>query len=309
MPAPHAARKAVEGGHLSGRRAEQGLLSPAAAERSGAKVRDERPVAQHHRITGLEQVDDRDRRQRLGAALGQRARQRRRGRRTGLGAGLAVDRYPGIDRRTGHVQAVLCEGHGGYHGGGVHRAEGAPGEPAFAAGERVEHRQELRHVPAQGDAGGDVLLRPRRAGVEGVRVELEEVRDVGGDHRAGEPLEVLEHVAQACQIVDVAQRARAVAAGVDVEHLHRRTAGAEVHRAVARLEIETRVAAVDGEASGGPGEGVLDQGTGIEEPSRLAERAAVREGPRPSRGRSARPCRPAPADPAPRDGRASRRRR
>ena len=103
-------------------------------------------------------------------------------------------------------------------------------------------------------------------------------RDVRGDHRAGEPLEVLERVAKPCQIVNVAQRARAVAAGVDVEHLHRRTAGAEVHRAVARLEIEARVAAVDGEAPGGLGERVLDQGTGIEESSRLAERAAVREG-------------------------------
>ena len=149
---------------------------------------------------------------------------------------------------------------------------------AFAAGERVEHRYQLRHVLAQRDAGGDVLLRPRRAGIDGVRVEFEQIIKVRGDHRAGEPLEVLEGVAQARQIVDVAQGAWAVAAGIDVEHLHRRAAGAEVHRAVARLEIELGVAAVDGEAPGGLGERILDQAARIEQPSRLAERAAMRKG-------------------------------
>src|SRR5690606_30907815 len=110
------------------------------------------------------------------------------------------------------------------------------------------------------EACADRLGGAAQQGVRGVDVEVEVVGNVGGHRAAGEPADVGESIDQSGEVVDVLKGRGAVAAGLEVQRLHRGAAGAEVDALAADFEVVLRIATVEHERPARAGNDVLDHG-------------------------------------------------
>src|SRR5690606_32380640 len=128
------------------------------------------------------------------------------------------------------------------------------------------------------EACADRLGGAAQQGVRGVDVEVEVVGNVRGHRAAGEPAHVGEVVDQSGEVVDVLKGRGAVAAGLEVECLHRGAAGAEVDTLAADLEVVLRIATVKHELSARPGNDVLDHGPRETQSSASVDPRAGRNG-------------------------------
>jgi len=108
----------------------------------------------------------------------------------------------------------------------------------------VQHLECFAGKVRFGEADADVLGGAGKTRIQAVDVEVAVVDHVARDDRALEEVHVVECVDEACKVVEVEQRGVAVVVVFDVDHVHRRTGGAEVYAAAAEVEIVLRVASV-----------------------------------------------------------------
>ena len=104
--------------------------------------------------------------------------------------------------------------------------------------QEVQHGERCGHVVAVGKACCDVVFSSRSAGIDCVDVEGEDILDIGRNNRTRDPLQVFQRVADPRDVLEIPQGAGPVLVRIDIEHPHGGTARAEVHGAVARLEIK-----------------------------------------------------------------------
>ena len=126
------------------------------------------------------------------------------------------------------------------------------------------------------EARADVLGGAGDAGVGGVEVELARVGEIAGHDRALEEVDVVEAVDQAGDVVEVGERRLAIVAVCGLDHVHRRTRGAEMDLRVPGLEVVPRIGAMEHEAPPRPRQDVLDQGARQAQPAVAAEHRAGR---------------------------------
>ena len=136
---------------------------------------------------------------------------------------------------------------------------------------------------ADEEAGADMFAGPGRDGIGGVDVEVKRIFHVRCHAAPCEPDDVFELVDQARKIIEVAKRRTSIEPALQVERLHRRSAGAEAHFPAADLEVVAAVLAMQNKGFRGLIDDVFNQAAREPEPAVIIGPAA--ENPPPVRSK------------------------
>ncbi len=195
----------------------------------------------------------------FGDFLGERAGERRGRRCPGL---------PSRQQQHGHAaphrDLQAAAGVGGEFHRRHHEAVRLADERSFAplplaAGNQVQHLQRGRDVLGLHPAGPHVLGGARDRGVTGVEIHLEGIGYIARDHGALEKMNMLQHIDDAPDVVQVLDCGFAIHP-VRIHDVDRRARSAEVGALAGGLQIETRILRVQHEVARRLGERVFDEG-------------------------------------------------
>ena len=155
-------------------------------------------------------------------------------------------------------------------------AKRALAKPALAARRHVEHGHRRLYALRHHDTDATGLGSAAHHGVGGVDVEVGGAFHVARDDRTQAPVDVVEYIDQAGDVVKVGQGRFAILAGVDVDDVHCRAGGAEMDPLAGYIEAAGRIMPVKGEPTACLGEHVLDEARGKTQPAILVQPPARR---------------------------------
>ena len=273
-------RQIVEIRHLRAGRRQQRLFTRPARHRPRPQVRNKGPGGKDAATIRVDDMAQNQPRQHLGTGLRHSACQRGRGRGPRLPRRHQQDRHARQNRRLQRIAAFRGKAHRRHDMATDRGAERPRAVLALAPRNSIQHRLHRTNRRAVGIAHRNGFCGPRKAGIGGVHIQIEDTCRIPRHDRPMIPVDIVQPVHQTGNVIQIRHRAFAVAAGVEIHDRRRRPTGAGMHPPPANLDIMQRVDAVQRKAAARARDHVFHQPTGKAQPPVAIHPAPRRNRPR-----------------------------